>query len=375
MKIAFVYDVIYPYVKGGVEKRVWEIAIRLASRGHDVHVIGMKYWEGNDTLTKGGVTLHGICAPQPLYTGGRRSIRQAIGFGICLIPFLLKEKFDIIECQQFPYFPCFAVKLAAVMKRTPFIITWYEVWSDYWYEYLGWKGVLGKCIERVTGLLTPNLITISARTARNLRSLGISGVVPVYPIGISPEQVASVPAFPEQTDLIFVGRLIREKHVDILVSAFGKLAAESPKLTLLILGEGPEKNALCDQIKKCRYQSRVFMQPFFESHDQVIARIKSSHVFVIPSTREGFGITALEALACGIPVVTVNHPDNAICDLITQDTGYLADLSADDLAGKIRLALSHYPTMKDACMASAAAYDWERIIPRLEYYYQSLIKP
>ncbi len=34
MKIAFVYDVIYPYIKGGVEKRVWELAVRLSHRGH-----------------------------------------------------------------------------------------------------------------------------------------------------------------------------------------------------------------------------------------------------------------------------------------------------------------------------------------------------
>ena len=38
MKIAFVYDVIYPYVKGGVEKRIRELAVRLSARGHDVHI-------------------------------------------------------------------------------------------------------------------------------------------------------------------------------------------------------------------------------------------------------------------------------------------------------------------------------------------------
>jgi glycosyltransferase involved in cell wall biosynthesis len=374
MKIAFVYDVIYPYVKGGVEKRIWEIAVRLALRGHDVHIIGMKYWEGDKTLCKDGVTLHGICAPQPLYTRGRRSIRQASGFGICLVPFLLKEKFDIIECQQFPYFPCFAVKLASVIKRTPFVITWYEVWGEYWYEYLGWKGALGKCAERVTAVLTPDLITVSAGTARNLRRLGVCREVPVFPIGISPGQVASVPALPQRWDLIFVGRLIREKHADLLVSAFERLAKESPDLTLLILGEGPEKQAVLDQITKCTCQSRIFMQPFLESHDQVIARIKSSHVCVIPSTREGFGITALEALACGLPVVTVDHKDNAISGLITRNTGFLAALSADDLAEKIRLALDHYPEMKADCIALAAGYDWDRILLMLESYYQALIR-
>ena len=80
MKIAFVYDVIYPYVKGGVEKRIWELAIRLSARGHNVHIVGMKYWDGPDSVEKDGVTLHGICPSQTLYADGRRTIGEAIYF-------------------------------------------------------------------------------------------------------------------------------------------------------------------------------------------------------------------------------------------------------------------------------------------------------
>jgi hypothetical protein len=43
VKIAYVYDVVYPYVVGGVEKRIWEIATRIARKGHEVHIFGMKY--------------------------------------------------------------------------------------------------------------------------------------------------------------------------------------------------------------------------------------------------------------------------------------------------------------------------------------------
>jgi len=370
MKIAFVYDAVFPYVKGGGEKRIHEIAVRLAARGHDVHLVGMKYWDGPDSLNRDGITLHGVCTAEPLYAGGRRSIRQALRFSLFLVPFLLKEKFDIIECQQFPYFPCFAVKLASVVKKTPFVIVWYEVWGDYWYEYLGWMGALGKCTERLLGYLTRNHTAISLRTSRNLDRDGICHEVAVFPVGISTEQVVSVPAAPEQRDIIFVGRLIREKHADLLVSAFGRLAAVCPELTLLILGDGPEKETVCNRIRSCSCRDRISLQPFVESHDQVIARIKAAHVLVIPSTREGFGIAALEALACGLPVVTVDHPDNAVCDLLTPQTGFLSGLSEDDLARTIRLALDRYPAMKDACSASAADYSWEQIIPRLEEYYQ-----
>ena len=52
------------YYIGGVEKRVWELARRLALRGHDVALFGMKYCDGNDTIEKEGVRLWGVCPRQ-----------------------------------------------------------------------------------------------------------------------------------------------------------------------------------------------------------------------------------------------------------------------------------------------------------------------
>lgn len=373
MKIAFVYDVIYPYVKGGVEKRIQDIAVRLSARGHDVHIIGMKYWEGPDAVRKNGVTLHGICPAKPLYTDDRRTIGEAIYFSTRLIPFLMREEFDIIDCQQFPYFPCFPVKFSAVIKKRPFVITWHEVWDDYWYEYLGWKGAFGKTTERLVSGFTPNITAVSGTTAKNLRRLGVRENVLIIPNGIDVKRLKSVSPDTVSSDLIFVGRLIKEKHVDVLVRAFALLLQEAPDRTLLILGDGPEREAIRSLVSDLAIENSVKLIPFMDSHDGVISLMKSSHVCVIPSTREGFGIAALEALACGLPVVTVDHPDNAICELITENTGFLCPLSADALAAAIRAALSGYPAMKTACVRSAEAYDWNLIVDRAEDYYQSLI--
>ena len=56
----------------------------------------------------------------------------------------------------------------------------------------------------------------------------------------------------------------------------------------------------------------------------VYGLIKSSSVFVLPSVREGFGIVVVEALACGVPVITTDHPDNQ-ARLLVEDgvTGWL----------------------------------------------------
>jgi glycosyltransferase involved in cell wall biosynthesis len=374
MKIAIIYDVIYPFVKGGVEKRVWELATRLTHRGHDVHLFGMKFWDGEDILIREGVCLHGVCPAQKLYVSGRRTLWQAFYFSTRLISPLLKERFDIIDCQQFPYFSCFSAKLFSKLKKIPMVITWHEVWGDYWYEYLGWTGFVGKITERLVARLTSENIAVSKTTAKNLKNLGFCHEIKIIPNGIDLTRIRSIPSSSESWDIIFVGRLIREKHADLFIHAVNLFRYKNPDIRALIIGEGPEYAVLKNLIIDNKLDSSVHMSGFYWNHDDLIARLKSSKVFVLPSTREGFGITALEALACGIPVVTVDHPANAIRDLITGKNGFLCSLSAQDLSEKIGLALRHHLIMHDACMMSAESFDWDRITSDVESYYQSVIK-
>lgn len=373
MKIAFVYDVIYPYVKGGVEKRVWELAVRLAARGHEVHIFGMKYWDGKDSQKKEGITLHGVCPSYPLYADGRRKIPETLVFSARLFPVLVRERFDIIDCQQFPYFSCITARVVAGVRRTPLVITWHEVWGGYWYTYLGWKGCFGKLAERVVALLTRNNVAVSETTARNGRPLGIP-VDTIIPNGIDLSRLDALPASPEISDVIFVGRLIKEKHADILVDAMTILIRDHPDLRLLIVGDGPERESLQQQVRAQGLEKNIRMAGFFSDHDAVLAAMKSSKVFVIPSTREGFGIAALEALACGLPVVTVDHPGNAVCDLVTNEIGFLSSLSPDSLAASIEKALASGPSMRPACIAAAGSFGWDAVALRAEQYYAEVIE-
>lgn len=78
MKIAYIYDAVYPWIKGGAEKRIYEIS-KLVERGYEVHlrkafliklfpkVCGIKCWNGNSTIEQNGVYLHGVCEPRELY--------------------------------------------------------------------------------------------------------------------------------------------------------------------------------------------------------------------------------------------------------------------------------------------------------------------
>jgi glycosyltransferase involved in cell wall biosynthesis len=72
---------------------------------------------------------------------------------------------------------------------------------------------------------------------------------------------------------------------------------------------------------------------FMANHDDLFSLMKSSKVFVLPSEREGFGLVVLEANACGLPVVTVSHPENAAQRLILEgENGFVTSLDAAGLA-------------------------------------------
>jgi glycosyltransferase involved in cell wall biosynthesis len=100
--------------------------------------------------------------------------------------------------------------------------------------------------------------------------------------------------------------------------------------------------------------------------------MKSSKVFVLPSTREGFGIAALEALACGLPVITIDHPRNASTVFAGHGCGALSRLDSEDMALKINEILVNTAERSANCRDKAQEYDWNVITDYLEGYYQKI---
>ena len=172
MKIAFIYDAAYPWVTGGAEMRIYEVARRLVIMGHEVHWYTQGWWwdgKSQDNLVRDGIVFHGVSQPIPLYSGSRRSIKEAIYFALNLIRPLFSEKYDVVDCQGFPFFPCFTTWFHSLIGRSQLVITLHEVWGEYWYQYLGRLGVLGRVVEKLMIHLTSNLIVVSLKTLQDLQ--------------------------------------------------------------------------------------------------------------------------------------------------------------------------------------------------------------
>ena len=374
MRIAYLYDCVYPYQIGGVERRVWELSKRLSERGHEIHLFGMQFWDGKPVREQNGVILHGVCPAQSLYSGSRRGVMPAVFYAFHIFAPIILEKFDLIDAQQFPYLHCFPAKVSSVIRKTPLVITWHEVWGEYWYRYLGRWGFFGKSIEWAVSRLSRNIIAVSPSTARDLLSLGLGNGITVIPNGIDCRHIGTIPPSPLASDIIFAGRFIPEKNVDLVIAAVDILRREIPDIRAVIVGDGPEKDALKKMVRDRGLEKHVTFTGFLANPDSVIALMKASKVFVFPSIREGFGMAALEAMACGLPVVTVNHPGNATTDLVTPQTGIITSLSPERLAGSVRTCLQDHGRFRDACRTKAKDYDWESVVDRAIGYYASVMR-
>lgn len=103
--------------------------------------------------------------------------------------------------------------------------------------------------------------------------------------------------------LIFVGRLVSDKGLDVLLDALGQLKARGCKPNLSILGDGPERPALETRVRKHGLEAQVQFLGVARG-DELVAELNRHRILIVPSRySEPFGVVALEAIACGCAVV------------------------------------------------------------------------
>lgn len=370
MRIAFVSDSIYPYNFGGKEKRLFDLSTELAGLGHDVHIYTMKWWpEPQKVLVHGSVTLHALCASRSMYASNKRSISQALKFAFACLK-LAREPWDVVDVDHMPYFPIFAVWLVAKLRGKTLHATWHESLDlQSWRRYMGAAGVIAHLVERLSIKLPNHIGTSSAHTRLRLQSEhGRNSGVAFIGTGVDLQEVQAATAVDQQVDVLYVGRLVKDKHVDDLIGAMKIVKEFRPNAKCLIFGEGVEHARLSAQIQNLRLSDSVVLMPKLATAREVYGYMKKAKVLVLPSTREGFGIVAAEAIACGTPVITVDSAENAAAALISEGvTGSVVPLDQAEIAQAIYLWLSKKNKFEAAQFNEP--FNWSNIALRqLELY-------
>jgi glycosyltransferase involved in cell wall biosynthesis len=368
--VAMVSDAIYPYHRGGKEIRYHELARRLAEQA-EVHIYTMQWWKGPRERTEGAVTFHAISRLHRLYTKDRRSVSQAVFFAFACLR-LLKAKFDVLEADHIPYFQVIVLRVVATLKRKPLVVTWHEVWGrSYWRHYLGRVGFAAWIVESLAMRLPDHIIAASPQTAERLRAVGVyHGPITEAPNGIDIDVIRNVYPDAAATDLVVVGRLMAHKRIDMLLDTVAALHAEGVSVTCRVIGDGPERLSLHRQARALGIEHAIDFRHDVGEQKDVYAFMKAAKVFVFPSAREGFGIAVLEALACGLPVVTTSAPDNVAQHLAARSSrSIVCDSSAPAVAEAVKRILAARSSLSSGNDESGepwlADYTWETAVTRV----------
>jgi glycosyltransferase involved in cell wall biosynthesis len=365
-RVALVIDAVFPYHLGGREVRYYELTRRLASQA-SIRVYTMHWWQGPRCLEDGDITFHAVSRLRAMYVGGQRSIRQALFFAAGCIR-LLWHDFDVLDADHMPYLQILVLRVVATLKHKPLVVTWHEVWGrTYWRQYLGTAGIVAWLIEWLAMRMPDRIIAASPQTEQRLRAiLGPRAPITVAPNGVDLHAIHSACPDSSLTDLIVVGRLIAHKRVDMLLDAVASLHAAGLPVTCRVVGDGPERESLHDQARALHISDAMDFRHDIREQKDLYSLIKAAKVAVFPSEREGFGAAVLEALACGIPVVTTSSPDNLSQHLVARSgRGHVCEASAVALADTIERILTRKHVQAPESDDWLADYSWDAVAARV----------
>lgn len=179
--------------------------------------------------------------------------------------------------------------------------------------------------------------------------------------------------FPIPKRILWVGRMSKEKGLDVLIKAMKEILREVPQAQLTLVGDGPEREVIEQMIEEYHLTRHIYLEGF-QSHREVSKYFRESHIFVLPSIREGFPLVILEALASGLPCVASNV--GGVKVVIEEGlNGYLVSPSnAEELSRKVVKLLKSVAVVKKmgerAREKIVAHYSWDKIADRTLVLYR-----
>jgi glycosyltransferase involved in cell wall biosynthesis len=174
-------------------------------------------------------------------------------------------------------------------------------------------------------------------------------------LGVNLDVFKPNPTTEKRWDIAFLGRLEPMKAVDLLPEMMSLLAAKSQGLRLLITGDGSLREQILEEFQQRSIASVVDYQGVVPT-ERIIDLMRASRIILYPSREEPFGLSIVEGMACGVPVISTNRygPSEIITHL---EDGYLVeDLTADNLAEAVITLLENQQIqerMADTARATA----------------------
>lgn len=340
MKILFISDVYFPRVNG-VSTSIETFRYELRKLGHTVDLIAPEY--PSSSSDESG--LMRVPSRQLPFDPEDRLMR--FGWVMAQLEKLRNEHYDLIHIQT-PFVAHYlGIKLSRLLD-IPCIETYHTFFEEYLHHYIPFvpKAITGSVARRFSrhqGNSLDGMVIPSQPMMDVLRDYGVTTHAEVIPTGLEPESF--VPGKGEdfrkkygiaqdRPMLLSVGRVAHEKNIPFLLQVVNRVKRNIPEILLMIAGEGPAREVLEQEVNKLGLSDNVKFIGYLDRHTELNSCYRAADIFIFSSRTETQGLVLLEAMAQGVPVVSIAEMGTR--DVLREGAGvWIAEEELEDFSGKV----------------------------------------
>lgn len=372
---------------GGPVRACYELSKQLVQRGHEVTVVTTDVLDTSNRIKIKNEIIDGINIKR--YRNISKNLASShkifISLGMLLDAIKFK-KFDIIHLHDYPTMQNILFHRLCKNSNIPYVIQAHGSAG----VYLN-KGAIKHIFDSFWGYKilsdASSVIAVTQKEAEQYAHMGINvNKIKILPNGIDLSHYTNLPrkgTFRAKYEIdknefmiLYLGRINQIKGIDLLIKAFTKISNNSIKKLRLVIA-GPDDGYLT-QIKKLIQKKEIERQvvitgPLYDT-DKLESYVDAD-VYVLPSNYEIFGITVLEACACGTPVIVTDRC--GISDIVDGRLGVAVPYSEDKLGIAIMDILNNKKNQQlfreSGRLLVSQEFSWKRIVEQYEILCQQCI--
>ena len=369
LKIGIVTEYYYPLL-GGISENVHHTATELVARGHRVTIISAAPpYNGSELAVPNGIPTRRVGRSIKIHGNGA-AVHVAVGGHLWrdLRDVLREERFDLLQLHSPLFFTL--PPLATLATAAPRIGTFHSYFESS-LIYSAFRRVLQKqFLDRLNG------VTVVSPSVMRALSRYFELDARVIPNGVDTSMFnPHVPPLARFTSdkqtVLFLGRFDPRNGLPFMLRAFAEVRKRLRDVRLVVVGTGARESMYKRMVPEELSDDVHFEGPALLNRPSYYA---TADVFCSPISNASFGLTLLEAMATGTPIVAtdnVGYRDLLAAEglLVPHDVGALADAIVQTLSDD-RLRVS----MREAGLRKAAQYSWPAVVTQLLAYFNEVLE-
>jgi glycosyltransferase involved in cell wall biosynthesis len=372
-----------PHV-GGIERVVYEQCKRLMQKQFELMVVTHRNYTDKNYVFDG---IRVRCYDS-VNIGFRLGIPYAIPQITSYKTFLESVRSsDLIHVHGHPYLSSLLAAKLAKKYSKPLVLTQHNTFIEYessFWDHVEWLN--DYAIGRQVLKEADKIVVVSNATGNYVLSLGADpekirvlhngvDVNRFRPLtGVKDEMRKKLGISKDSSVVLTVRRLVYKNGIDTLIESAKKAIKKNPRLVFLVVGKGPDFEKIKEEIEQLGIEKNFRLTGFI-SDGSLPFYYNAADFFVLPSkSGEGLPLVALEAMACGVPVIATNVGGTS--EVIKEDYGKLVPPNSPNSLAEAILEFSHRELSalkKDLRAMIEQKYSWDKNVEKLVEIYEELI--